>query len=102
MAGMAGAGGALKTAFSTLRQLKGMQRDMMAGTWTWPGSSGGTPSGGTVTMPPSTATGGAATMSSAELVAQLERLDALHRSGALDDAQFEAAKRSLLRTGGTT
>jgi hypothetical protein len=100
MAGLAGAGGALKTAFSTLRQLKGMQRDVLAGTWMLPGSPGGTPAGGIFSMPP--VSPGTGTMSSAELVAQLERLDALHRSGALDDAQFEAAKRSLLGTGGGT
>jgi hypothetical protein len=98
MAGLAGAGGALKTAFSTLRQLKGMQREMLAGTWTWPGSPAGTPG----STPPSSPVISTGLMGSAELVAQLERLDALHRSGALDDAQFEAAKRSLLGTGGTT
>jgi hypothetical protein len=32
----------------------------------------------------------------ADLVSRLERLDALHRSGALDDREFEAAKRALL------
>jgi hypothetical protein len=32
-----------------------------------------------------------------DLVTQLERLDALHRSGALDDQQYEAAKRAVLQ-----
>lgn len=32
----------------------------------------------------------------ADLVDELERLDKLHRSGALSDAEFEAAKRKLL------
>jgi hypothetical protein len=31
-----------------------------------------------------------------DLVSRLERLDVLHRSGALDDAQYEAAKSALL------
>jgi hypothetical protein len=31
-----------------------------------------------------------------DLVGRLERLAALHRSGALDDAQYESAKRSIL------
>ena len=31
-----------------------------------------------------------------DVVSQLERLDALHRSGALDDDQYEAAKRRVL------
>jgi hypothetical protein len=35
----------------------------------------------------------------ADVVADLERLDALHRSGALDDEQYEAAKDRLLGTG---
>ncbi|MFN8232618.1 MAG: hypothetical protein U0V56_03810 [Actinomycetota bacterium] len=34
-----------------------------------------------------------------DLVADLERLDALHRSGALDDEQYEAAKDRMLGTG---
>ena len=33
----------------------------------------------------------------ADLVGALERLDKLHRSGGLSDAEFEAAKRKLLR-----
>jgi len=33
------------------------------------------------------------------IVDELERLDRLHRSGALDDAEFRAAKRRLLRGG---
>jgi hypothetical protein len=36
-----------------------------------------------------------------DIVSHLERLDALHRSGALDDAQYEAAKRALLQEEGT-
>jgi hypothetical protein len=32
-----------------------------------------------------------------DLVTQLERLDTLHRSGALDDQQYEAAKRAVLQ-----
>jgi hypothetical protein len=36
-----------------------------------------------------------------DIVSRLERLDALHRSGALDDAQYEAAKRALLQEEGT-
>jgi hypothetical protein len=36
-----------------------------------------------------------------DLVSRLERLDALHRSGALDDAQYEAAKRTLLQEEGS-
>jgi len=36
-----------------------------------------------------------------DLVSRLERLDGLHRSGALDDAEFEAAKRALLHEGGS-
>jgi hypothetical protein len=39
---------------------------------------------------------------SADLVSGLERLDALHRSGALDDAEYEAAKDKLLDTGGAS
>lgn len=35
-----------------------------------------------------------------DLVSQLERLAALHRSGALDDQQYEAAKREVLASGG--
>lgn len=31
-----------------------------------------------------------------DIVSRLERLDALHRAGALDDAQYEAAKQALL------
>jgi hypothetical protein len=36
------------------------------------------------------------TARSDDLVAQLERLDVLHRSGGLDDAEYHAAKRRLL------
>jgi hypothetical protein len=36
-----------------------------------------------------------------DIVSGLERLDALHRSGALDDSEYEAAKRALLREEGT-
>jgi hypothetical protein len=36
---------------------------------------------------------------SGELVTELERLDALHRSGGLDDREYEAAKRRILGTG---
>ena len=39
---------------------------------------------------------GPATPDANELVTSLERLDALHRTGALDDAEYEAAKRRLL------
>jgi hypothetical protein len=35
----------------------------------------------------------------ADMVSRLERLDALHRSGALDDAEYEAAKDAVLRGG---
>jgi hypothetical protein len=35
-----------------------------------------------------------------DIVSRLERLEALHRSGALDDAQYEAAKMALLREAG--
>jgi hypothetical protein len=35
-----------------------------------------------------------------DIVSRLERLDALHRSGALDDAQYEAAKTALLQEEG--
>jgi Short C-terminal domain len=34
-----------------------------------------------------------------DIVSRLERLDALHRSGALDDAEYEAAKQALLQEG---
>jgi hypothetical protein len=34
-----------------------------------------------------------------DLVSKLERLDALHRAGSLDDAQYEAAKREVLDQG---
>ena len=37
-----------------------------------------------------------------DLVSQLERLHALHRSGGLDDAEFNAAKDKLLDPGGTS
>jgi Short C-terminal domain len=36
-----------------------------------------------------------------DIVSRLERLDALHRSGALDDSEYEAAKRALLQEEGT-
>jgi hypothetical protein len=39
---------------------------------------------------------------SADIVSALERLDALHRSGALDDAEYEAAKDKLLGTAGAS
>jgi hypothetical protein len=35
-----------------------------------------------------------------DIVSRLERLDALHRSGAIDDAEFEAAKHTLLQEEG--
>jgi hypothetical protein len=35
---------------------------------------------------------------SGELVSELERLDALHRSGGLDDREYQAAKRRILGT----
>jgi hypothetical protein len=35
-----------------------------------------------------------------DIVSRLERLDALHRSGALDDAQYETAKMALLQEEG--
>jgi hypothetical protein len=37
----------------------------------------------------------------ADLVSALERLDALHRSGALDDGDYESAKDKLIGTGGS-
>jgi hypothetical protein len=94
MSGLMGSGGGIRTALSTMRQLKQLRRDLVTpgpttSTWTWPG--GGT----TPRTPP---TGGAA--GGADVVAQLERLDALHRSGALSDAQYEAAKRAVLGAGG--
>jgi Short C-terminal domain len=42
------------------------------------------------------------TKPSGDLVSQLERLAALHRAGALDDQEYEAAKREVLASGGTT
>lgn len=39
---------------------------------------------------------------SGDLVSQLERLAALHRAGALDDQEYEAAKREVLASGGAT
>jgi hypothetical protein len=39
--------------------------------------------------------------SGADLVTRLERLDALHRSGALDDREYEAAKTAVLGGGET-
>jgi hypothetical protein len=39
---------------------------------------------------------------SPDLVSALEKLDALHRSGALDDAEYEAAKDKLLGTEGAS
>jgi Short C-terminal domain len=37
------------------------------------------------------------TPSADDVVSRLERLDALHRSGALDDAEYQAAKQALLK-----
>lgn len=42
----------------------------------------------------------AASTGARDLVSALERLDALHRSGAIDDAEYEAAKERLLGVGG--
>jgi hypothetical protein len=61
-----------------------------AGAWTAGGTAGFTPAG----FIPSGAGEG--------LVTALERLDKLHRSGALDDGQYEAAKRKIIGTGGAS
>jgi hypothetical protein len=50
--------------------------------------------------PSPTAAGTAAgTGEGSELVGELERLAAMHRSGALSDAEFEAAKRRIITEG---
>jgi Short C-terminal domain len=45
---------------------------------------------------------GAGQARSGDLVSKLERLAALHRAGALDDQEYEAAKREILASGGAT
>jgi hypothetical protein len=95
-------GGTVRSAISLMSSLRqatksGMFADLMrqaseavaAGT---PTSTAGTPTPAGFT--PSGAGEG--------LVTALERLDNLHRSGALDDAQYEAAKRKIIGTGGAS